>query len=154
MSTIEIEYDPDTEEYRYNNKIFFTKEDAIEYIRDNEQYLKDEKSSEINRSQQGGGVLEIDQSKPQVYNSVAEGIYQLYQDANKGSVQAQKDIERLWNKPNVASEIRKLENSSESRVMMACPYCGVLLQNEEIYDSKCRYCSGDLRSYRQHRSVG
>jgi hypothetical protein len=147
MSTIEIEYDENSGEYRYNNKIFFTKKDAIEYIRDNEQYLKDEKSRELNKSQQGGGVLEYQEPTDKMtYPSIYEGITDLYSRANKGDSKAQKQIEQLWNKPNVKRELSRMEK--EGITIQSCPNCNYPLTE---YMEYCPNCNADLRKLFEHR---
>jgi hypothetical protein len=112
----------------------------------NEQELRDKKSLEMAKRNIGGGTITLESNNNMIYPSIYEGISDLYSRSAKGDTKAQKQIEQLWNKPNVKRELSRMEK--EGITIQSCPNCNYPLTE---YLEYCPNCNADLRKLFEHR---
>lgn len=121
-------------------------EKVIEELLTAEQQRKDQLAREHNHKQTGGGVVELTpSSKDLVYDSVRDGINDLYNKQLRGDTSSKKILDQLWGKIT-GKQLRKFTDEGFS--ISGCPKCGYPMSGSE---DNCSNCGFDFSDYHRYR---
>ena len=96
-------------------------------------------------SRKGGGVTKLDnynKSQDMVYDTISEGISDLYSRVRKGDKEARKKLDEL--NALAIDDIKVRSAKNESFYLVRCVACGQMNDVNKISGSKCVFCGERL----------